>query len=143
MPISQRCCLELCCYRAQVHARHNAVIPGTAAARHAADGSQGWCGSIRLRPIQCRSQLPSTRSPGAAHGRHLCWQPASAFLPATQPDSATRSISNRDGPTGHRFLAQHQGEISKRGSIDVLSHGIKHGLHHSGVAVEICRHRPS
>src|SRR5207245_10150779 len=34
------------------------------------------------------------------------------------------------GPRRRQFLARLQGEVSKRGSIDVLRHGIKHGPHH-------------
>jgi type I restriction enzyme R subunit len=34
-----------------------------------------------------------------------------------------------DSPTRRKFLARLQGEISKRGVIDVLRHGIKHGPH--------------
>src|SRR5205814_10018754 len=33
----------------------------------------------------------------------------------------------QDGPTRRKFLARLQGEISKRGVIDVLRHGVKHG----------------
>jgi type I restriction enzyme R subunit len=34
-----------------------------------------------------------------------------------------------DGPTRRKFLARLQGEITKRGTIDVLRHGIRHGPH--------------
>ena len=36
---------------------------------------------------------------------------------------------DEDGPTRRNFLARLQGEISKRGIIDVLRHGVKHGAH--------------
>ena len=32
-------------------------------------------------------------------------------------------------PTRRKFLARLQGEVSKRGTVDVLRHGIKHGAH--------------
>ena len=52
-----------------------------------------------------------------------------AFLRATQPD-ATESLGlTEDDPTRRKFLTRLQGEISKRGTIDVLRHGIKHGAH--------------
>ena len=54
----------------------------------------------------------------------------SAFLLATQPESAGALDLSQDGPTRRKFLARLQGEISKRGTIDVLRHGIKHGPHH-------------
>ena len=34
---------------------------------------------------------------------------------------------DEDGPTRRKFLARLQGEISKRGTIEVLRHGIRHG----------------
>ena len=53
----------------------------------------------------------------------------SAFVQATQPEAAESLALDEDGPTRRKFLARLQGEISKRGSIDVLRHGIKHGAH--------------
>jgi len=53
----------------------------------------------------------------------------SAFLRATQPEIAESLALAEDGPTRLKFLARLQGEISKRGTIDVLRHGIKHGAH--------------
>jgi len=53
-----------------------------------------------------------------------------AFLRATQPEVAEALDLDRDGPTRRKFVARLQGEISKRGTIDVLRHGIKHGPHH-------------
>ncbi len=53
----------------------------------------------------------------------------SAFLRATQPQAAESLRLSEDGPTRRKFLARLQGEISKRGTIDVLRHGIKHGAH--------------
>ena len=52
-----------------------------------------------------------------------------AFLSATQPAAAEPLVLSEDGPTRRLFLARLQGEISKRGTIDVLRHGIKHGAH--------------
>ena len=49
-----------------------------------------------------------------------------AFLHATQPEAAESLALDENGPTGRKFLARLQGEISKRGTIDVLRHGIKH-----------------
>ena len=54
----------------------------------------------------------------------------SAFLRATQPKAAESLGLSSDGPTRRKFLARLQGEIAKRGSIDVLRHGIDHGSHH-------------
>ena len=54
----------------------------------------------------------------------------SAFLKETQPDAAESLDLSGDSPTRRRFLARLQGEITKRGTIDVLRKGIKHGPHH-------------
>ena len=53
-----------------------------------------------------------------------------AFLHATQPEAAAALGLSAGGPTRRRFLARLQGEISKRGTIDVLRHGVKHGARH-------------
>ncbi len=54
-----------------------------------------------------------------------------AFLMATQPeDWAKLGITNfkdKQGMARQKFLARLQGEINRRGVIDVLRHGIKHG----------------
>lgn len=52
------------------------------------------------------------------------------FLLATQPDVLEALALGSDGPTRRKFLARLQGEIARRGTIDVLRHGLKHGPHH-------------
>jgi len=51
------------------------------------------------------------------------------FLTAAQPDVVESFDLENDGPTRRNFLARLQGEITKRGVIDVLRHGVKHGPH--------------
>jgi type I restriction enzyme R subunit len=51
------------------------------------------------------------------------------FLRATQEDVLESLQLDTDGPTGRKFLARLQGEITKRGLVDVLRNGIKHGQH--------------
>ena len=51
------------------------------------------------------------------------------FLRATQPEAAETLALNEDGSTRRKFLARLQGQISKRGTIDVLRHGVRHGAH--------------
>jgi type I restriction enzyme R subunit len=53
-----------------------------------------------------------------------------AFLRETQPKAAEALVLDEDGPTRRKFLARLQGEITKRGAIDVLRHGLKHGPLH-------------
>ena len=50
-----------------------------------------------------------------------------AFLQATQPRTAEQLGLAEDGPRRQQFLNRLQGEIAKRGVIDVLRKGIKHG----------------
>ena len=52
-----------------------------------------------------------------------------AFLHDTQPEAAESLALDEDGPTRRKFLARLQGEIAKRGTIDVLRHGVKRGAH--------------
>ena len=82
-------------------------------------------------------QRPADYGPGWVHGdpedydREYCIDLAqlSAFLRDTQPDIAPTLDLGEDSPARRRFLARLQGEIAKRGTIDVLRQGIKHGPH--------------
>ena len=53
----------------------------------------------------------------------------SAFLDVTQPNAAESLDLAQDSPTRRKFLARLQGEVTKRGTIDVLRRGIGHGPH--------------
>jgi hypothetical protein len=53
-----------------------------------------------------------------------------AFLIETQPEAFDGLNLSEDGPARRKFLARLQGEISRRGVIDVLRKGIKDGPHH-------------
>ncbi len=63
------------------------------------------------------------------YNREFCVDLAqlSAFLRSTQPEAAEALPLSEDGPVRRAFLTRLQGEISKRGTIDVLRNGIKHG----------------
>jgi type I restriction enzyme R subunit len=52
------------------------------------------------------------------------------FIAATQEHLVEPLALATDGPTRRTFLARLQGEITRRGTIDVLRNGIKHGAHH-------------
>ena len=89
-------------------------VAGTVAEPPAAYGDVGWsCGNPR------------------DYDREHCVDlvQLSAFLRATQTEAAESLGLSEDGPARRKFLARLQGEISKRGTIDVLRHGIKHGAH--------------
>jgi type I restriction enzyme R subunit len=52
-----------------------------------------------------------------------------AFLRATQPKVAAALDLDQDSPARRKFLTRLQGEVSKRGVVDVLRNGIQHGPH--------------
>ncbi len=52
-----------------------------------------------------------------------------AFLRESQPEAADQLALDEDGPTRRSFLSRLQGEVSRRGTIDVLRRGIKHRSH--------------
>jgi type I restriction enzyme, R subunit len=54
----------------------------------------------------------------------------SAFLRDAQAKAADAMDLDDDTPTRRKFLDRLQGEVSKRGVIDVLRYGVKHGPHH-------------
>ncbi|OFZ86045.1 MAG: DEAD/DEAH box helicase [Betaproteobacteria bacterium RBG_16_64_18] len=53
-----------------------------------------------------------------------------SFLQTTQESVFEALALGVDGPPRLKFFARLQGEIAKRGVIDVLRHGVKHGPHH-------------
>ena len=52
------------------------------------------------------------------------------FLNATQREASEALALSEDGPTRRAFLTRLQGEIARRGTIEVLRNGIKHGALH-------------
>jgi len=62
-----------------------------------------------------------------------------AFLQATQPDVVSALSLEEEGPRRAQFLARIQGEIAKRGVIDVLRKGVRHGP----ASVELFYGKPS
>ncbi|HAZ60761.1 MAG TPA: DEAD/DEAH box helicase [Gammaproteobacteria bacterium] len=89
-------------------------------------------------PANMVQQRPATYAAGWTCGaaedydRDYCVDLAqlSAFLLETQPEAWGALDLGHDGPTRRKFLARLQGEVSKRGTIDLLRHGLKHGPHH-------------
>ena len=52
-----------------------------------------------------------------------------AFLERTQPETAALLSLGEDGPTRRKFLARLRGEVNRRGTVDLLRKGLKHGPH--------------
>ena len=50
-----------------------------------------------------------------------------AFLSDTQPEAAEALALHQSGSARRKFLARLQGQISRRGTVEVLRHGVKHG----------------
>src|ERR1700688_797489 len=57
----------------------------------------------------------------------------SAFIAATQPELVGALDLDNDSPARQKFLSRAQGEITKRGVIDVLRKGINHNQHNIGL----------
>lgn len=53
-----------------------------------------------------------------------------AFVEATQPALVEAFDLRSASPARHKFLSRLQGEVTRRGVVDVLRHGINHGPHH-------------
>ncbi len=89
-------------------------------------------------PANVVQQRPATDAAGwicaAAedYDREYCVDLAqfTALLRETQPGVADALDLGQGGPTRRKFLARLQGEVSKRGTIDLLRHGLEHGPHH-------------
>lgn len=88
-------------------------------------------------PTQQRSTSPLPSSSGNGwlggnwhdYDRSFCVDlvQLSAFLHATQPAVVESLGLKSDGPTRLGFLSRLQGEVTKRGVVDVLRRGVKHG----------------
>jgi type I restriction enzyme R subunit len=102
----------------------------TALTGHPCDAGAGPAGEVLERPAAYGAGWTCGGSDD--YDREYCVDRAqlSAFLWETQRDAAEALDLGQDGPARRKFLARLQGEVTKRGTIDVLRHGIKHGAHH-------------
>lgn len=99
-----------------------------------------------LERLICMAMTGSACDPGAIPEETLadwtCGQPIDydreycvdleqlrIFIGETQPKGVHALDLYQDSPTRRKFLGRLQGEISKRGVIDVLRNGVKHGAH--------------
>ena len=70
------------------------------------------------------SWAPSCRPPSLIVQRRSAWPRAGGGATHASP------APGQDGNAQRRFLARLQGEVARRGTIDVLRHGLKHGPQH-------------
>lgn len=91
----------------------------------------GVSSSFPLEDVVPSGKYAEVWMPGSAddYDREYCVDGVQlrAFLASTQPRVSEAVGLAVDGPERRRFLARLQGEISRRGTIEVLRHGIKHG----------------
>ncbi len=89
--------------------------PGAVGERPEGFGGSGWIGG---RPED--------------YDRDYCVDLAQlrTFLYATQPEVAEALDLTANSPTRRKFLARLQGEVAKRGVVNVLRNGVRHGPHH-------------
>ena len=104
------------------------------------------CTALTGSPCDSRQSTAGSESDAATlsgGGGWTCGQPSDydrehtvdlvhlrAFLSETQPDTFGGLHIEHEGPALRKFLARLQREVSKRGVIDILRKGIKHGQHH-------------
>ena len=96
-------------------AASDAAPGGTVRERRPAYGGSGWlCGA-----------------PGD-YDREHCVDSAqlAAFLRETQPDAEEAFDLGADGPARRKLLSRLEKEVARRGVVDVLRHGVKHGPRH-------------
>ena len=88
-------------------------------------------GSTAASPFSSRGGIGWIPGNHHDYNREYCVDLAqlTAFLQETQPKAAESLSLTEDSPTRRKFLARVQSEISKRGTIDVLRKGIRHGAH--------------
>ena len=118
--------------------------PCDPADRETADADSGDGPSPGRTPSQAREPRP-TYDPTTPNGQSrgsgwACGNPTdydrehcvdivqlTAFLSDTQPHAAEALALRENGPARRKFLARVQRQISRRGIVDVLRHGVKHG----------------
>ena len=101
------------------------------------------CTALTGTACDAGQEGPLLESPSSVGSGWVCGEPRhydrdycvdlvqlSAFLHATQPNAAESLDLGEDSPTRRKFLARLQGEVTKRGTIEVLRNGVNHGPHH-------------
>jgi type I restriction enzyme R subunit len=90
-------------------------------------------GPPQLQDIPAKPEIPhyvSGDSKDYDRAHAIDWARLSTFLETTQPKVVEEFNLLVEGPSRQQFLGRLQGEITKRGVVDVLRKGIKHGPMH-------------
>ncbi len=92
-----------------------------------ADTSEGGLESLIVRSFLDQSHYSQGEASDYDRDYSVDVKKLLAFLQATQPQRVEQLELTNFGPQWQRFLNRLQGEIAKRGIIDVLRKGIRHG----------------
>src|SRR5437867_10342767 len=95
-------------------------------------GGDGLAGNAAKEPAAPYGGTGWIRGEAADYNRAYAVDLAQlrAFVAATQKSMMAAFDLDHDTPTRQKFLARLQGEMTKRGVIDVLRKGVEHQAHH-------------
>jgi type I restriction enzyme, R subunit len=105
----------------------------------ATDTSEKGLESLICKSLICDARYEAGRPEDFDRDHAVDLAKLLAFLRATQPDALATLGIEAEGPKRAQFLTRLQGEIAKRGIIDVLRTGVRHGP----VAVTLFYGQPS
>ncbi len=91
------------------------------------DTSEKCLESLIVESLICEARYEPGRPEDYDRDHAVDFAKLLAFLQATQPDALETLAIEAESPKRAQFLARLQGEIAKRGVIDVLRNGVRHG----------------
>lgn len=91
------------------------------------DTSEKGLESLICESLVCDARYEPGRNEDFDHDHAVDIAKLLSFLHATQPDALAALGIDAEGPKRTQFLHRLQGEIAKRGVIDVLRTGVRHG----------------
>lgn len=105
----------------------------------ATDTSEKGLESLIVESLICDARYEPGRPEDYDRDHAVDFAELLAFLRATQPDALAALGIEAEGPKRAQFLSRLQGEIAKRGVIDVLRTGVRHGP----ISVDLFYGKPS
>lgn len=103
------------------------------------DTSEKGLESLIVESLVCDARYEPGRPEDYDRDHAVDFAKLLAFLRATQPDALAALGIEAEGPKRAQFLSRLQGEIAKRGVIDVLRTGVRHGP----ISVDLFYGKPS